>query len=166
VVLNKRGFLWRLIHGSGKMKIGFFFSLFFLQIVAYTFLFHYAYPILEEKPITWPAALLFVMETVTTTGYGELLPFQNQITVGITILMMLTGIILIFMIVPLILVPYLSSLFYSTPPKKTPHGMYGHVVIIGFGELTKSLIDSLLISEMDMVIVSDNQDIAGELSSK
>ncbi|MBP1929327.1 Trk K+ transport system NAD-binding subunit [Methanolinea mesophila] len=166
MVLNKRGFLWRLVHGSGRMKIAFFFSLFFLQIAAYTFLFHYAYPILEEKPITWPAALLFVMETVTTTGYGELLPFQNQITVGITILMMLTGIILIFMIVPLLLVPYLSNLFYSTPPRKTPHGMYGHVVIIGFGELTKSLIDSLLISEMDMVIVSDSQDVARELTRK
>jgi voltage-gated potassium channel len=166
MVLNKRGFLWRLIHGSGRMKIGFFFSLFFVQIVAYTFLFHYAYPILEEKSITWPAALLFVMETVTTTGYGELLPFQNQITVGITILMMLTGIILIFMIVPLLLVPYLSNLFYSTPPRKTPHGMHGHVVIIGFGELTKSLVDSLLISELDMVIVSDKQEIARDLTKK
>ena len=166
MVLNKRGFLWRLIHGSGRMKIAFFFSLFFFQIFAYTFLFHFAYPILEEKPITWPAALLFVMETVTTTGYGELLPFQNQITVGLTILMMLTGIILIFMIVPLLLVPYLSNLFYSAPPRKTPHGMYGHVVMIGFGELTKSLIESLLISEMDMVIVSDNKDVAMDLTKK
>jgi Trk K+ transport system NAD-binding subunit len=142
------------------MKIGFFFTLFFVQIIAYTAFFHYVYPILEQKPISWPTALLFVVETITTTGYGELLPFTNQVTVLIAILMMISGIVVIFMIIPLILIPVLSSLLHAKPPKKLPHELKNHVVIIGFGELTRSLVESLMISDLEIVLIENNEETA------
>ena len=140
--------------------IGFFFLLFFLQIIAYTTVFHYIYPILEQKPISWPTALLFVVETITTTGYGELLPFTSQITVLVTILMMISGIIVIFMIIPLILIPILANLLHAAPPKKIPRELRNHIVIIGFGELTRSLIESLMISELEIVVIEDDEETA------
>jgi hypothetical protein len=37
------------------------------------------------------------------------MPFQNDLTVIFTIVMMITGITIIFMIVPLLVAPYLTS---------------------------------------------------------
>lgn len=160
MIPDKKGVFWRLLHTSERVKIGLYFLLFFVQIVAYTALFHYAYPILENKPITWPTAVLFVLETVTTTGYGELLPFTNQITIVIAIIMMITGILLIFMIIPLLIIPYLSSMLHTLPPRRTPHELEGHVVIVGHGELTKSLIESLIISDLSLLMVVDDEHTA------
>jgi voltage-gated potassium channel len=160
MVSDRKGRQWRLFFSSQRVKIGFFFLLFFLQIIAYTTFFHYIYPILEQKPITWPNALLFVVETITTTGYGELLPFTNQITILVTILMMISGIIVIFMIIPLILIPILANILHAAPPKKIPRELRNHVVIIGFGELTRSLIESLMISELEIVVIEEDEDTA------
>ncbi len=157
---SRSGALWRLVHSSERFKIASYFLLFSAQIIAYTAIFHYAYPILERKTITWPESLFFVVETVTTVGYGDLLPFQNQITLYITIVMMITGIILIFMIIPLLLVPILSSLFQSSPPRRPPHKLHGHVIIVGYGELTKSLVESLSISRLPLLIVVEDQNLA------
>jgi voltage-gated potassium channel len=157
---SRRGALWRLIHSSERFKITSYFLLFSAQIVAYTALFHYAYPVLENKTITWPESLFFVVETVTTVGYGDLLPFQNDVTLYITIVMMITGIILIFMIIPLLLVPILSSIFQSSPPRRPPHELRGHVIIVGYGELTRSLVESLSISRLPLLIVVEDQEVA------
>jgi Trk K+ transport system NAD-binding subunit len=160
VIRPKRGVFWRLFHASRRAKIALYFLLFTAQIVAYTAAFHYSYPILEKKSISWPQSLLFVLETVTTLGYGELLPFENELTILITIVMLVTGVILIFMIIPLLLVPYLSSLFQRAPPRKLPHELSGHVVIVGYGELTQSLIDCLSISQLPILIVVDDPETA------
>jgi voltage-gated potassium channel len=160
MISDRRRRQWRLFFSSQRVMIGFFFLLFFLQIIAYTTVFHYIYPILEQKPISWPTALLFVVETITTTGYGELLPFTSQITVLVTILMMISGIIVIFMIIPLILIPILANLLHAAPPKKIPRELRNHIVIIGFGELTRSLIESLMISELEIVVIEENEETA------
>jgi voltage-gated potassium channel len=157
MVIERKGTFWHYIFASERVKIGAFFTLFFVQMIGYTAIFHFIYPILEKKPITWPAALLFVVETITTTGYGELMPFTNDLTDLITIVMMITGIIVIFMVIPLILIPILGNLLHTSPPRKTPRELRNHVVIIGFGELTRSLIESLMISDLEIVIIEDDE---------
>jgi Trk K+ transport system NAD-binding subunit len=157
---SRRGMLWKLFHASRKAKIALFFFLFAVQIIAFTSIFHYAYPVLEGKPMSWPNALLFVLETVTTVGYGDLLPFSNELTILFAITVMITGILLIFMIIPLLLVPYLSAIFLSAPPKKLPHELHGHVMIVGYGELTKALLESLRISDLPVLIVVGTPDAA------
>jgi voltage-gated potassium channel len=166
MVSGRKGFLHRLIHSPAEFKIRVFFLLFFLEMAAYTILFHYLYPILEGKSITWPKALLFVLETITTTGYGELMPFQNDLTVIFTLVMMITGITIIFMIVPLLIAPYLSSILQTSPPLKTPHKVKDHVVIIGYGELAKSLIESLMISDLEIVIIDDDEHTIKEAAKR
>lgn len=157
---SRRGMLWKLFHTSRRAKIALFFFLFAVQIIAFTAIFHYAYPVLEKKPISWPNALLFILETVTTVGYGDLLPFTNELTILFAIIVMVTGILLIFMIIPLLLVPSLSAIFLSAPPKKLPHELHRHVVIIGYGELTKSLLESIRISDLPVLIVVSTPDTA------
>ncbi len=134
--------------------------IFTAQIVLYTIVFHHLYPILEGRPISWPSSLLFVLETITTVGYGDLLPFTNQYTVGLTILMMVTGIIQIFMVIPLLVVPYIESNLQPVPPGRVGRELSGHVVLIGYSPVTRSLVESLSISDLRIVLVVEKAETA------
>ena len=74
---------------------------FALLIGLYTYIFHLFYPVLENKPLSWASALLFVVDSMTTVGSG--LPLTNDMTMLLAILTMISGVIMIFMVVPLLL---------------------------------------------------------------
>ena len=139
------------------MKIAIYLLLFVFVILVYTWVFYTIYPVLEGKEISRVQALLFVVETVTTVGYGDLLPFNNDLTAVAAMVMMLTGIVFIFMALPLLLVPYLATLLHPTPSLKTPVRLSHHIVIIGGGELTRSLMESLSISDLEIVMVNNDE---------
>ena len=46
---SRRGTIWKLFHASRRAKISLFFLIFAAQIIAFTSIFHYAYPVLEGK---------------------------------------------------------------------------------------------------------------------
>jgi len=145
-----------------QRRLALYFSLFIAQIVVYTIVFHAIYPVLEGKAITLPQSLLFVMETITTVGYGDLLPFSSQITVIFSILVMVTGILNIFMFIPLLLEPYLTAIITPTPPQRLPVALEGHVILVGFGELAREVIENLQISDTEIVIVEESEEAAQE----
>ncbi|RPJ53901.1 MAG: hypothetical protein EHJ95_01325, partial [Methanobacteriota archaeon] len=63
----------------------------------------------------------------------------------------------------LLLEPYLSSIINPTPPQRTPRELDGHVVIAGYGELTREIVEDLAITDVPIVIVEENMDIAREI---
>ncbi|PKL57667.1 MAG: hypothetical protein CVV34_06325, partial [Methanomicrobiales archaeon HGW-Methanomicrobiales-5] len=130
----------------------------------YTYIFHTVYPVLENKPINWAQSLMFVVESMTTVGYGWLLPFSNDLTVYLAIQIMISGVIMIFVVIPLLLAPYLTTLLAPAPPRKTPHVLSGHTVVMGYDELTRSVVESLTISEHDIVIIEQDRTIALEIA--
>ncbi|MGD9936800.1 MAG: TrkA family potassium uptake protein [Methanoregulaceae archaeon] len=135
--------------------------LFFGATVAvYTALFHHFYPLLEGRALTWTESLQFVMQTLTTVGYGELLPFENELTSLFSIVMMATGVVMIFMVVPLILTPYLSRFVRDTPPRRTTRPLEDHIVIIGFDETVRSLVEGLQFTDRPVVIVAEDEESA------
>lgn len=161
----KRGRVWRAIRNSPSIQITIYFLAFALLIGVYTYIFHSYYPVLEDKPISWTEALLFVVESMTTVGYGWLLPFSNDLTRLLTIQIMMSGVIMIFVVIPLLLAPFLTTLLAPAPPRKTPHRLYGHTVIMGYNELTRSVIDSLTISDHDIVIIEQDKVVALEIAT-
>lgn len=164
-VAHKRGHIWRALRNSPGAQIAIYFLAFALLIAVYTYIFHAFYPVLENKPLTWTESLLFVVESMTTVGYGELGKLTNDVTMLLAIQIMLTGVIMIFIVVPLLLAPFLSTLLAPTPPKKTPHRLTGHTVIFGYDELTRSVIDSLTISDRDIVIIEQDKNVALEIAT-
>lgn len=162
----KKGILWQVIHTSAELRVFLYFLLFALQVIIFTAIFHTIYPLYEGKPIDWAHSFLFVIETITTTGYGELLPFYNQTTILFTTIVMLTGVIMIFMVIPLLLTPYLVAVLRSAPPRSAPHELFRHTVIIGYGELAHSLMESLMISDKEILIVEEDEGKAKEIARK
>lgn len=163
---HKRWKVWRVIRNSPGAQITIYFLAFGLLIGLYTYIFHMFYPVLENKPISWSESLLFVVESMGTVGYGWLLPFNSDITRLLAIQIMVSGIIMIFIVVPLLLAPFLTTLLAPTPPRKVPHRLSGHTVIFGYDELTRSVIDSLTISDHDIVIIEQDKDLALELATQ
>ena len=165
MVHNKRGRVWRAIRNSPGIQISIYFFAFAMLIALYTFIFHTVYPVLENKPISWPQTLLYVVESMTTVGYGWLLPFSNDLTMFLAIQIMLSGVIMIFVVIPLLLAPFLTTLLAPAPPRRTPHRLAGHTVVIGYNDLTSSVIDSLMISDHDIVIVEQDKATALEIAT-
>jgi Trk K+ transport system NAD-binding subunit len=165
-MVHKRGRIWRAVRNSPGAQIAIYFFAFALLIGLYTYIFHEFYPLLESKPISWSEALLFVAESMTTVGYGWLLPFSNDMTRLLAIQIMFSGVIMIFIVVPLLLAPFLSILLAPAPPKKTPHKLTGHTVIFGYDELIRSVIDSLSISDHDIVILEQDKAAALEIATQ
>jgi Trk K+ transport system NAD-binding subunit len=162
----KRGLVWRVIRNSPGIQIAIYFLAFAMLIAVYTYIFYTAYPVLENKPISWPGALLFVVESMTTVGYGWLLPFSNDLTMLLSIQIILSGVIMIFVVIPLLLAPFLTSLLAPAPPRKTPHILSGHTVVMGYDELTRSVIESLTVSEHDIVIIEQDRVVALEIATR
>ncbi|MGD0079154.1 MAG: NAD-binding protein [Methanoregula sp.] len=164
-MVHKPGHIWRAIRNSPGIQISIYFVAFASLIGLYTYIFHVFYPILENNTISWSHALFFVVESMTTVGYTDIPPFTNNLTIFLAIQIMLSGVIMIFIVVPLLLAPFLTTLLAPTPPKKTSHVLTGHAVIFGSDELTRSVIDSLTISEHDIVIVEQDKATALEIAT-
>ena len=79
---------------------------------------------------------------------------------------MLSGVIMIFMVIPLIITPYLVAVLRSAPVRRTPHALFHHTVIIGDGELSRALVESLSLSEKEVLIVEEDEKAARELALK
>ncbi|MGD1005211.1 MAG: NAD-binding protein [Methanoregulaceae archaeon] len=163
---HKRGAIWRLLRNSPGMQIALYFFAFAMLIGLYTYIFHDFYPLLENKPISWSAALFFVVSSMTTVGYSDLPAFTNDLTIFLTIQIMISGVIMIFIVVPLLLAPFLTTLLAPTPPRRTPHPLRGHIVIFGYDELSRSLIETLMISDVDIVIVEKDKATALDLAAR
>lgn len=163
---RRRGQVWRMLHNSPGAQISLYFLAFAVLIGLYTFIFHSLYPVLESKSINWSNALLFVVESMTTVGYGDLLPFTNDLTNILAIQIMVSGVIMIFIVVPLLLAPFLTTLLAPTPSRRTSHKLEGHIVIIGDDELTRSLIESLTIADHEIVIIEEDKAIALEIAAR
>ena len=163
---KRTGAAWRMLHNSPGAQIAIYFTAFAMLIGLNTYIFHALYPLFEAKPLSWSEALLFVVESMATVGYGWLLPFSNDLTRILAIQIMLSGVVMIFIVVPLLLAPFLTSLLAPTPPRRTPHKLEGHMVVIGYDELTRSLIESLTISDHEIVIVEKDKALALEIGSR
>ena len=162
----RRGRVWRIIRNSPGIQISIYFLAFSLLVGVNTYIFYSYYPLLESKPLSWTEALMFVVESMTTVGYGDLLPFGNDITRFLAIQFMLSGVIMIFIVIPLILAPFLTSLLAPAPPRRLPHHLSGHTVVMGYDELTSSVVDSLSISDHDIVIIEQDKTKALEIATQ
>ena len=159
---SRQNVIWRIIHTSAKMRVLIYFVLFALLITIFTVIFHGLYPAFEGKTVDWAQSLLFVIQTITTTG--SLLAYHSDTIIILSTIMMLAGVIMIFMVIPLILTPYLVAVLRSGPARRTPHPLYHHTVIVGNGELSRALVESLSLSEKEVLIVEEDEKAARDLA--
>ncbi|MDY6930580.1 MAG: NAD-binding protein [Halobacteriota archaeon] len=100
-------------------------------------------------------AVYWVIQTITTLGYGEIHPISPLGRLLVTIII-LSGIGAIFVFFPLVLTPWLERRIMQLP---TQVRMSGHVVICGYSAIVETFIEELLRSNRWFVLVDGDEQI-------
>ncbi|SIR88763.1 Trk K+ transport system, NAD-binding component [Natronorubrum daqingense] len=79
-------------------------------VSVYTAAYWYGMAAYEDRNLSLGGALQTVVQSLTTTGYGQDAPWETAIMNLFTIVMQFTGILLLFLLLPLIIVPWFREL--------------------------------------------------------
>ncbi|QLH82095.1 potassium channel family protein [Halosimplex pelagicum] len=107
-------------------------------------------------------SLEIVIQSFTTTGYGEDAPWQTPQMNALVIAMQLAGIGLILTAVDVFAVPWLRSALTPTAPDAVTD-VEDHVIICGHTPRTDAFITELEARDQEYVLVESNHDAAGDL---
>ena len=108
-------------------------------------------------------SLQVVVETFTTTGYGSDAPWATPEMNALVIVMDLTGVLLIFLALPVFVVPLFEEAVSATLPASVENGLEDHVVICTHSPRTETLIGELESWGVEYVIVEPDREAALDL---
>ncbi len=117
---------------------------------------------LEGKERDFWSALMFASETITTTGYGADTAWQHPGMVLFVVALQFCGVVLIYMIVPMILIPFLEERFESRLPRHAAK-MTDHVVIYQYGPPVETLCQELAQTNTPYVIIEHDEHVTRQL---
>jgi Trk K+ transport system NAD-binding subunit len=143
-----------------RLQVGVYIAAFLFTNLAYVLIFWHLYPIYEGKNISLVKSALFVAETITTVGYGELGPFRSDEIAILAILIMISGIIAFFGMINLLVTPMIQSRIKPVPPRHLPYSPEEHVVIFGYSQIVQEVIDNLKIIGATVVLIESDQEKA------
>ncbi len=138
----------------------------FLSILGLTVASKFIFDYFEGRNLAWWQALLYVVETMTTVGYGSLLPFTHPATVVFTSVVVLFGFGLIFVGLAWVAAHYLGEHFQERPPTAAPSRISNHIIICDYNPLVESLIEELEHLGVPFVIVETDRDLVNELNRR
>jgi Trk K+ transport system NAD-binding subunit len=110
---------------------------------------------LEGQPRTFLTALEWAAETLTTTGYGADASWQHPAMVVFTVVLQFAGVFLVFLIVPVYLIPYLDERFQVRIPRSAS-SLRDHVVVYRFGPAVAGLLRRLAAGGVASVVIEDD----------
>ncbi len=132
-------------------------------MLLYAALYYYGMRAYEGEELTFLHALQVVVETFTTTGYGSDSPWSTTLMNVFVIVMDLTGVILIFMALPVLAFPLLEDILETTVPKEVENGLENHVVVCTYTPRVDALIDELGSWDVPYVILEPDRERATDL---
>jgi Trk K+ transport system NAD-binding subunit len=132
-------------------------------MLMYAVLYHHGMRIYEGESLSFLHSLQVVVETFTTTGFGSDAPWDSPEMNALVIVMDLTGVVLIFMALPVLAFPLLEDVLSTTVPKSVDNGLSDHVVICSYTPRAEALIAELDSWDVNYVIVEPDRDRATAL---
>ncbi len=132
-------------------------------IFAYTLGYDYLMRTVENNPQPFTRSLRVVVETFTTTGFGSDAPWSTATMRLFVVVMDLTGVVLIFLALPVLLFPLFEEAMATTTPTSLEHDITDHVVICQFTPRGETLVTELESWDVDYVIVEPDSDRADDL---
>lgn len=132
-------------------------------IVGYAFAYDYGMSAFENDPREFLHSLQVVVETFTTTGYGSDAPWESTGMRLLVIVMDVTGVVLIFLALPVLLFPLFEEAMATNAPTTVEDDLADHVVICQFTPRGETLITELETWDVPYVVVESDRDRANEL---
>jgi voltage-gated potassium channel len=119
------------------------------------------------ESMTWSDAFYYVIVTIATVGYGDITPTtQTARWFSISIILFGTGAFTVA--VGSLIVPAIESRMASAFGNMTASELTlleDHVLVLGYGDITESLIEELN-GEVELVVITDDPDVASELNDE
>jgi Trk K+ transport system NAD-binding subunit len=133
-----------------------------LLMVVFTLTYQWGMAAFEGVQVGFLESMVVVVETMTTTGYGEDAGrWSTPFMWGLTIVMMLSGVTLIFLTLPLFLVPLVEGALATSPPESVD--LEDHVIICTFSPRGGMLVDELESTDVPYVVVEPDYERAQDL---
>lgn len=137
-----------------------------LVLLVTTLLFTGAYSlgmsVWEGRPRPWYRALEVVVQTFTTTGFGEDAPWQSPQMNLLVIVIQLAGIGFILSAVDVFVVPWLREALRPTAPK-TLSERSDHVIVCGYTSRVEVFIDEMIARGQEYVLIDPDPEQAASL---
>ncbi|HKR66834.1 MAG TPA: NAD-binding protein [Thermoanaerobaculia bacterium] len=112
---------------------------------------------LEGKPRTFWQAFEWAGESLSTTGYGADSNWKHPLMVVLVVAVQFVGVFLVFLIIPIYLVPFLEERFEERVPRVANDKLANHVVIYAFGPAVETLIQRLAESGVPALVVETDE---------
>jgi len=120
---------------------------------------------LEETPRTFLQSIQWAAETVTTTGYGADNRWNHPGMALFVILSQFFGQFLVFLIFPLVILPYFKDQFEARLEHVLPP-MEGKVLFYRHGPAIESLLDEFKTTKTPFVIFEEDMELARSLRDR
>jgi len=132
----------------------------------FTVAYYFGMEAYEGVDTSWLHALQVVVETFTTTGFGSDAPWTSPQMNVLVILMDLTGVILIFLALPVLLFPLFEEAIESHPPRTLEERPSDHVVACAATARTRALLADLDSRGVEAVVVEADEERAQALDDE
>lgn len=116
---------------------------------------------LEGKKYTAIDAFYWVVTTITTVGFGDIV-FESQLGKLFSLFVEVTGLLLIFGIyMPFLIMPWVESRLYIKLPEEAK--LSNHIVICGYSDFIEEFISQISEYNIKYVVIEDSRDRVIEL---
>lgn len=126
-------------------------------VLIYSFIFIYLMHTYENKDYALIAAIYWVIVSMTTVGYGEII-FLSPVGQLFTIIVVLSGVVMIFgYLFPLVVTPHIEKTLRRELPSRVSDDFKNHIIICGYNQLVETLIVELDEDRIPFVVIDDNE---------
>lgn len=152
----------RILQSRRNHLIAYYLLAILVAVVVYTVVYDVAVGIFEGRERTWYQSLQVVVESMTTTGYGEGAPWRSLEMNLLAIAMQLTGVVFLFTALPVIALPLIQEVLATRAPTAI-RPTEDHVVICAGHVHAEALVDELENEGIEYVIVEPDRNRATDL---
>lgn len=107
---------------------------------------------LEGKPRSFWQSVEWAGETLSTTGYGADSKWTHPLMVVLVVAVQFVGIFLVFLIIPIYLVPFLEERFEERVPRRARDDLRNHVIVFRFGPAVETLLQRLASKNVPSIV--------------
>lgn len=130
-------------------------------LVLYSLLYQWGMRVYEGQTVSIIQALQVVVESITTAGFGGYAPWSSTAMNGLVLLMNLTGVLFVFLAIPLFGIPLLREALKHRLP--TAAEASDHIIISPYTRRTSALIEEIRARGQDYLILEFDEDRAETL---
>jgi Trk K+ transport system NAD-binding subunit len=118
---------------------------------------------LEGKPRDFWQSLEWAAETLSTTGYGADSAWGHPVMVLLVVAVQFLGVFLVFLVVPIYLIPFLEERFETRLPQEVAKDLTGHAVIYRYGPAVETLLEELEGAGVPTLVLEGDEAVARRL---